>query len=59
MLDAITRKSLEELNPGAVFDVVTDEKAGKSYVPRMVSVSGRILSVDERDGFFVFTVKNK
>ncbi len=52
-----TRRALDELESGKVLEVVTDGKAGKSDVPRLVKRLGHeVLSVEERNGLIVFRV---
>jgi tRNA 2-thiouridine synthesizing protein A len=53
-----TSKALKELQPGEVLEVTTDDKAGKSDVPRMATRLGfKVVSIEEKEGFFVYTIK--
>lgn len=53
-----TSKALKELGPDEVLEVTTDSKAGRSDVPRMAKRLGfKVLSVEEKDGLFVYTIK--
>ncbi len=55
-----TRRALDELESGKVLEIVTDGMAGRSDVPRMAKRLGHdVLSVEERNGLFVFRIRKK
>ncbi len=54
------RRTLDELESGKVLEIVTDGIAGRSNVPRMAKRLGHdVLSVEERNGLFVFRIRKK
>lgn len=53
-----TSKALKDLGDNEILEVTTDDKAGRSDVPRMAKRLGfKVINSEEKNGLFIYKIK--